>query len=69
MLSQDEMLNNSPMLRISKAFAPGQAKLVTPFSAIWLLSPRLMMFSFRENTLRASRPCRTASRALHSLSR
>ncbi len=27
-----------------------------------------MMFSFRENTLRASRPCRTASRGLHSLS-
>src|SRR5262245_3996515 len=31
--------------------------------------PWLMMFSSRENTLRASRPCRTASCGLHSLCR
>jgi len=31
--------------------------------------PWLMMFSSRENSLGASRPCRTASRGLHSLSR
>jgi hypothetical protein len=31
--------------------------------------PWLMMFSFRENLLWASRPCRTASRGLHSLFR
>jgi hypothetical protein len=31
MLSQDEMLNNSPMLRFSKAFAPGTSETGHPF--------------------------------------
>jgi hypothetical protein len=38
MLSQDEVLHNSPMLRSSKPFVPrDKRKLVSLFSAIWLL--------------------------------
>jgi hypothetical protein len=43
-------------------------KLFSKFAALAAASRGLMMFSFRENTLRASRPCRTVSRGLHSLS-
>jgi hypothetical protein len=36
MLSQDEVQHNSPMLLLKSPLFPRQAKLVSPFNAIWL---------------------------------